>query len=92
MRAGAVNCKHVWRDRWLPAALSQRGVGFCMRVKRACTGFACVREFLHSGLAEAVLKLNAPDQRDCTDYECPPTPANLGFQAQTGGIFRLQEA
>lgn len=64
--------------RWLPAALSQRGVGFCMRVERGGNaGFACVREFLHSGLDETVVTLNAPDRRDCADYECPPTPQTV---------------
>ncbi|MEO7493417.1 MAG: IS4 family transposase [Massilia sp.] len=64
--------------RWLPAALSQRGVGFCMRIERSGNaGFACVREFLRSGLAEAVVTLNAPDRRDCADYECPPAPQTV---------------
>lgn len=64
--------------RWLPAALSRRGVGFCMRVERAGNaGFACVREFLRSGLTEAIVTLKAPDRRDCAGYECPPAPQTV---------------
>ena len=64
--------------RWLPAALNRRGIAFCMRVERAGNaGFACVRDFLRSGLAEAVVTLGAPDRRDCADYECPPGPQTV---------------
>lgn len=64
--------------RWLPAVLAQRGIGFCMRVERSGNaGFACVREFLRSGLAEAIVTLPAPDRRDCVDYECPPGPQTV---------------
>ncbi|WP_306659535.1 IS4 family transposase, partial [Massilia scottii] len=64
--------------RWLPAALNQRGIGFCMRVERSGNaGFTCVRDFLRGGQAEAIVTLGAPDQRDCTDYECPPGPQTV---------------
>jgi hypothetical protein len=47
--------------RWLPAALAERSVAFCMRVERAGNaGFACVRDFLRSGMTEAVVTLGAP--------------------------------
>lgn len=61
--------------RWLVAALNQRGIPFCMRVeKTGNSGFACVREFLRSGLVEQVVTLRAPDRRDCLDFECPSAP------------------
>ena len=64
--------------RWLPAALSQRGIGYCMRVERAVNaGFACARDFLRSGLSEAIVSLNATDRRDCADYECPSPPQTV---------------
>lgn len=60
---------HVYPCRWLPAALSQRGVGFCMRVERAGNaGFACVREFLRIGSTDAVVTLMHP-----TDATSPTT-------------------
>lgn len=64
--------------RWLPAVLNQRGIGFCMRVEKAGnSGFACVRDFLRSGLDEAVVTLRAPDRRDVADYECPAAPQTV---------------
>jgi len=61
--------------RWLIAALNQKGIRFCMRVERKGRGgFTCVREFLRSARAEAIVTLNPPDARDAADYECPATP------------------
>jgi hypothetical protein len=58
--------------RWLPAVLNQRGIPFCMRVEQSGNGgFACVRQFLRSGLDEQIVTLRAPDHRDALDYECP---------------------
>lgn len=57
---------------WLPAALIQRGISFCMRVEKSGkSGFKCVREFVRSGLDEQIVMLRAPTRRDATDYECP---------------------
>lgn len=61
--------------RWLPAALNQRGIRFCMRVD--ASGFACVRRFLRTGLAEQQVTLAAPDKRDAADYECPRVPQTV---------------
>lgn len=61
--------------RWLPAALSQRGIAFCMRVDRS--GFACVRQFLRSGLAEQIACLRAPGRQDAKDFECPAEPQTV---------------
>ena len=60
----------------LPALLNLRGIPFCMPVEQPAErgGFACVRQFLRSGLAEQIVTLPAPTQRDATDYECPATP------------------
>lgn len=54
---------------WLVAALNQRQFPFCMRVDNS--GFACVRDFLRSGLAEAIVELRAPNRTDASDYEVP---------------------
>ena len=76
--------------RWLPAALNQRGIGFCMRVEKAGnSGFACVRDFLRGAQAEAVVTLGAPHRRDCVDYECPPGPQTVRLirhVASTGAV------
>lgn len=64
--------------RWLPAALTQRGIHFCLRVDQSGEhGFTCVRQFLRSGLAEQIVTLGAPDRRDALDYECPATPQTV---------------
>lgn len=56
---------------WLVSVLNQRGIPFCMRVEKAGNnGFACVRDFLRSGLAEKVVMLRAPNKRDAKDYGC----------------------
>lgn len=63
-----------YQARWLVAALNQAGIRFCMRVDRHDKGgFECVRNFMRSGDAEAIVKLNAPNQRDVVDYGCPAT-------------------
>ena len=64
--------------RWLVAALNQRGIPFCMRVeKTGNSGFACVRDFLRSGLTEKVVTLRATDRQDVVDFECPSTPQTV---------------
>jgi hypothetical protein len=64
--------------RWLVAALNQRGIPFCMRVEKSGnSGFACVREFLRSGLVEQVVTLRAPERRDVIDFECPSAPQTV---------------
>ena len=64
--------------RWLVAALNQRGIPFCMRVEKGGnSGFACVRDFLRSGLAEQVVTLRAAERRDVLDFECPSEPQTV---------------
>lgn len=64
--------------RWLVSALNQRRIGFCMRVEKAGnSGFACVRDFLRSGLQEQIVTLAAPDKADAHAYECPATPQTV---------------
>lgn len=64
--------------RWLPAALNQLGIRFCMRVEVSGeAGFACVRQFLRSGLAEQRVTLAAPDRQDAADCECPREPQTV---------------
>lgn len=64
--------------RWLVGALNQRGISFCMRVEKSGNcGFACVRDFLLSGLAEQVVTLRAAERRDVVDFECPGEPQTV---------------
>jgi len=64
--------------RWLVAVLNQRGIPFCMRVEMTGnSGFACVRDFLRSGLSEQVITLRAADRRDVIDFECPSEPQTV---------------
>jgi hypothetical protein len=64
--------------RWLVAALNQRDIPFCMRVEKSGTaGFACVRDFLRSGLSEQVVTLRAADRSDVSDFGCPSTPQTV---------------
>lgn len=63
-----------YQARWLVAVLNQAGIRFCMRVdRRDKGGFDCVRNFMRSGEAEAIVKLSAPNQRDIVDYGCAAT-------------------
>lgn len=62
-------------SRWLIALLSQRGIAFCMRADDS--GFVAVRDFLRSGLAEATVRLGAPDRVDGADYECACAPTTV---------------
>ena len=65
-------------SRWLAAVLSQRAIPFCMRVEKSGnTGFACVRDFLRSGLAEQIVTLRAADRRDVLDFGCPGEPQTV---------------
>lgn len=58
--------------RWLVAVLNHRKIPFCMRVDQTGNaGFACVRDFLLSGLSDQIVMLRAPDRCDALDYECP---------------------
>ena len=60
---------------WLVAALNQRNIAFCMRVDNS--GFTCVRTFLRSGQAEAIVTLRAPNLADASDYEVPRVPQKV---------------
>lgn len=64
-------------SRWLIAALTQRGIHFCMRVDSL--GFAVVRDFLRTGRAETVTEIRAADAPDAEAYDCEvkPTPVRL---------------
>ncbi|MGS0759324.1 IS4 family transposase, partial [Roseateles sp. GG27B] len=49
-----------------------------MRVEQSGTGgFACVREFLRSGLPEQSVTLRAPERCDANDYDCPKEPQTV---------------
>jgi len=61
--------------RWLIAYLAQYGIPFCMRVD--ALHFNVVRAFLHSGEAERIVTLAAPDRDDCVAYECARTPTQV---------------
>ena len=60
---------------WIVSVRNQRGLPFCMRVEKSGNGnFACVRDFLRSGLTEQIVTLRAPDKHDARDYGCPREP------------------
>jgi hypothetical protein len=52
--------------RWLAAALTARGIPFCIRCD-TCRGFKVVRQFMHSGQSEQLVSLRAPNARDAQD-------------------------
>jgi hypothetical protein len=62
--------------RWLAAALTARGIPFCIRCDIS-RGFRVVREFMRSGQSEQLVSLRAPNARDAQDYECPATPTTV---------------
>ncbi|MDB5908640.1 MAG: transposase [Massilia sp.] len=65
-------------SRWLVSVLNHLHISLCMRVEKSGdAGFACVRDFLRSGLAKQVVLLRAPDRRDADDYECPREPQKV---------------
>jgi hypothetical protein len=65
-------------SRWLVSVLNHLHISFCVRVEKSGdAGFACVRDFLRSGLAKQVVLLRAPDRRDADDYECPREPQKV---------------
>jgi hypothetical protein len=70
--------------RWLVAVLNHRAIKFCMRVDQSDTGFACVRDFLRSGLTEQLVMLRAPDKQDAIDYECPRKPQSVRLVRHVG--------
>ena len=79
--------------RWLVSLLNHRKQPFCMRVEQSGTGgFACVRAFLRSGLAEQIVTLKAPDRCDADDYNCPSEPQTVRLVrhvAPNGGVCVL---
>jgi hypothetical protein len=62
--------------RWLAAALTSRGIPFCIRCDTS-RGFKVVRQFMDSGHSEQLVVLRAPSARDAQDYECPATPTTV---------------
>ncbi|MFP3564946.1 hypothetical protein [Paraburkholderia sp. SIMBA_030] len=57
------------------AALAQREIHFCLRVDTR--GWTCVKEFAHSGQAERIVTLPAPNSDDARDYELTRTPTTV---------------
>jgi hypothetical protein len=77
--------------RWLVAVLNARRILFCMRVEKSGnSGFACVRDFLRSGLSEQIVMLRAPDRRDAEDYECERTPQRVRLVRQVAPSGKLR--
>jgi hypothetical protein len=62
---------------WLVALLLARRVEFCIRCDIEDNGFKAVRQFIRSGLPEAIVTLPAPNTRDAADYECPRQPSRV---------------
>jgi hypothetical protein len=64
--------------RWLVGLLQCHGIDFCMRVDVSGErGFALVRAFRKSDLAEQIVTLPRPDPQDVADFDCPPEPATV---------------
>ena len=77
--------------RWLVAVLNARRISFCMRVEKSGNaGFACVRNFLRSGLSEQIVMLRAPDRRDAKDYECERAPQRVRLVRQVAPSGKLR--
>jgi hypothetical protein len=77
--------------RWLVAVLNARRISFCMRVEKSGnSGFACVRDFLRSGLSEQIVMLRAPDRRDAEDYECECAPQRVRLVRQVAPSGKLR--
>ncbi|MCO2922433.1 IS4 family transposase [Pseudomonas aeruginosa] len=60
---------------WLVAVLNQMTLSFCMRVDHS--GFKCVRAFLRSGRAEAIVTLPPPNRTDALAYEVDRKPQTV---------------
>lgn len=73
----------------LAAALGQRQRHFCMRVD--ASGYSCVKQFLRSGKAEAVVRLTPPARADRLTYELQdvPTTVRLIRDATPTGTVRV---
>ena len=55
-----------------------RRISFCMRVEKSGkSGFACVRDFLRSGVSEQIVMLLAPDRRNAKGHECARAPQRV---------------
>ena len=71
----------------LVAALVQRQRDFCMRVD--ASGWACVKQFLHSGQREQVVTLKPPSRADATTYQLRRIPTRVRLirdQTPTGSV------
>ena len=75
---------------WLARLLVERGQRFVMRCD-STSGFAVVRDFMRSGLAERVVQLPAPSARDAADWACAarPTTVRLVRHTAPGGQVRV---
>lgn len=72
---------------WLVGVLNERQIPFCLRVDQS--GYACVAEFLRSGVAEKIVTLRPANRRDAHDYgirRAPQTVRLLRCVASTGSI------
>jgi len=60
---------------WLIAVLTQLGIPYCMRVDN--TGYKCVKTFIRSGLQQQIVTINAPNRKDCADFQCARTTSQV---------------
>lgn len=78
--------------RWLIGVLHQRSIDFCMRVDAAgAGGFAAVRAFRRSGLADQIVTLPAPEAKDVADFGCSSEPITVRLVRNTAadGTVRI---
>lgn len=75
---------------WLVAHLTEKGICLCMRCDKG-NGWVAMRAFIRSGLAEAVMTLNAPNKLDAQDYVCSrqPPQVRLVRQVTPDGLIRV---
>lgn len=67
---------------WLVNVLVERGIRFVIRCDTTAGGFNAVRRFMRSGLAEAQVRLNAPDAADAADWGCSSRAPSVRLVSQ----------
>lgn len=58
--------------------------------KASNSGFACVRDFLRSGLQEPIVTLPAPSKGDAHSYECTTAPQNVRLVRHVASIGEVR--
>jgi hypothetical protein len=75
---------------WLVSLLSERGIRFCMRCDKEVTGWSALKQFLHSGAAQAQVTLSAPSDQDVQDWGCSPDALEVRLVRNVSSNARLR--